>query len=346
MTSNDREGDFFALISKGLEARTLEHSTGLGISHAAANRQFIEKTIKQLRGAAKGRDVLVVSGGPSLHRRQSIERIKPAIDRFVVVAADGTMGHCLRAGITPDYILSADPDRTRIVRWFGDDNLTADKLADDYFRRQDLDEHFNRDEVAKNEDQIRLVDAAGPKIKAVLSTGACEDVRRRCFDSGMDVYWWNPIYDDVSDPESLTRKLFESNKVPCMNTGGNVGTACTIFAMRILGAARIVMLGMDFAYYGDTPYEKTQYYDQFREFMPEDQIPHAFKHIRHPHTREDYFTDPAYYWYREAFLEFAEGMDGCELVNATEGGILFGDTITCLTIEDVIELMTSERADK
>jgi hypothetical protein len=346
MTRNDREGDYFALISKGLEARTLEHSTDLGLAHAEANRSFMEKTVKQLIGAEKGRDVLVVSGGPSLHRRQSIERIKPVADRFVVVAADGTMGHCLRAGITPDYVLSADPDRTRIVRWFGDDNLTEEKLSDDYFRRQDLDEHFNRDEIAKNEDQIRLVNAAGPGIKAVLSTGACEGVRRRCFNSGMDVYWWNPIYDDVSDPASLTRQLFESNKVPCMNTGGNVGTAATIFAARILGAARVVMLGMDFAYYGDTPYERTQYYDQFREFMPEEEISHAFKHIHNPVIGGDYFTDPAYYWYREAFFEFAESMGGCELINATEGGILFGENITCRTVDDVIEFMTSEGTDK
>ena len=346
MTAIGREGDYFALISKGLEARTLEHSADLGIAHATANRPFMEKTIKRLIGAGKGRDVLVVSGGPSLHRRRSIERIKPVVDRFVVVAADGTMGHCLRAGITPDYVLSADPDRSRIVRWFGDDNLTAGKLADDYFRRQDLDEHFNRDEIARNEDQIRLVNGAGPRIKAVLSSGACEDVRRRCFDSGMDVYWWNPIYDDVSDPASLTRRLFQSNRVPCMNTGGNVGTACTIFSARILGAARVVMLGMDFAYYGDTPYERTQYYDKFKEFMAEDEISFAFKHIRNPVVGEDYFTDPAYYWYREAFLELAQGMEGCELINATEGGILFGDGITCRTIEDVIELMTSEETDK
>ncbi len=346
MTANHREGDYFAIISKGLEARTLEHSTGLGIAHAAANRPFMEKTVKQLMGAGKGRDVLVVSGGPSLHRRRSIERIKPIADGFVVVAADGTMGHCLRAGVTPDYVVSADPDRSRIVRWFGDDNLTEEKLSDDYFRRQDLDEHFNRDEMARNEDQIRLVNDAGPRIKAVLSTGACEDVRRRCFDSGMDVYWWNPIYDDVSDPASLTRKLFESNKVPCMNTGGYVGTAAIIFAVRILRAARVVMLGMDFAYYGDTPYERTQYYDQFKEFMAEDQIPHAFKHIHNPLIGGDFYTDPAYYWYREAFLEFAKCMQGCELVNATEGGILFGDGIAWRTVDDVIELMAKKGTDQ
>ena len=337
--------DYFGIISDGLEDSTLRRSTALGLENAELNRPFFAKTIKALKGMAGGRPCLVISGGPSLRRRDSLERIMPVVERFVIIAADGTMGHCLRAGITPDYVLSADPDRERIVRWFGDDNLTEDKLKDDYFRRQDLDEHFNRSELAKNEEQLRLVNAAGPEIKAVLSTGACADVRRRCLDSGMDVHWWNPIYDDVSEPQSLTRGLYEGNRVPCMNTGGNVGTACTIFAARILGASRIVMLGMDFSNYADTPYERTQYYDRLKAFMDEDQIPFAFKHIHNPVLGEDYFTDPPYYWYREAFLEIAGHMKGCELINATEGGILFGDRILCRTIEDVVELLTSEGMD-
>ena len=38
-------------------------------------------------------------------------------------------------------------------------------------------------------------------------------------------------------------------------------------------------------------------------------------------------------------------MEGCDLIYATEGGILLGDRILCRTIEDVIELMTGEGKD-
>ncbi|MEE9250330.1 MAG: 6-hydroxymethylpterin diphosphokinase MptE-like protein [Alphaproteobacteria bacterium] len=343
MSENSPGAGYFDILSKGLEAKTWRYSQ-LGIANAAKNLPFIDKTINELAEEAAGRTCLVVSGGPSLKRRESLERLKPVIKDFVVVASDGAIGHCLRTGITPDYIVSVDPDNTRIVRWLGDYNLTPEKLEDDYFRRQDLDAHFNTDEVERNEEQIRLVNAAGPKIKAALSTSASPEVRTRCYDSGMDVYWWNPIYDDPSDRNSATRKLFEANGVPCMNAGGNVGTSAVVFAAKILGARRVVMVGMDFSYYADTPIECTQYYGEFRSFMTDAEIPYAFKTIHNPHLGEDYYTDPAYYWYRESFLELARHMTGCEVVNATEGGILFGGNVIWRSVDDVMSVMKKEVA--
>lgn len=337
MTDDSRH---FDILSNGLKTKTWEHSQ-LGIAHAELHLPYIDKTVKDLAGRAEGRTCLVVSGGPSVLRRRSLERLKPIIDRFVVVCADGAMGHCLRADIVPDYVVSVDPGY-RIVRWFGDDKLDGEKLKDDYFRRQDLDSHFNADEIARNEEQTRLVDAAGPRINAVLSTSASEAVRDRSLAAGMNVYWWNPIYDDVSDENSITRSLYRKNKVPCMNTGGNVGTSAVILAARVLGAARAVMIGMDFSYYADTPIERSQYYDEFRDFMTEAEIPHAFKTIRNPYRDEDFYTDPAYFWYREAFLELVGDMAGCEIVNATEGGILFGDGIVWQSIDEVVSMMEQE----
>ena len=331
----------FDAIHAQVPAQTLRQAED-GLANAEHNRPFIAKTIRDLVGQAAGRTCLIVSGGPSLLRRRSLERIKPVIDRFVVVAADGALGHCLRAGIVPNYVLSLDPHAERITRWFGDDDLTAEKLEDDYFRRQDLDQHFNQDEVERNEEQIRLVNAAGPSITAVLATSAAVNVRRRCFDSGMDVYWWNPIYDDFSEPDSLTRRLYEANKVPCMNAGGNVGSAALIFAVRVLGAADIAMVGLDFAYYADTPLRSTQYYDQFMRTMGEDEIPDAFKTIRNPHLDEDYYTDPAYYWYRQGLLELVDAMKGCRIVNATEGGILFGKGIEWQSLDQVMASASEE----
>ncbi len=39
--------------------------------------------------------------------------------------------------------------------------------------------------------------------------------------------------DDPTQTGSLTRRLYEMNKLPCMNTGGNVGTTAWIFANSI-----------------------------------------------------------------------------------------------------------------
>lgn len=182
-----------------------------------------------------------------------------------------------------------------------------------------------------------MVNEAGPNIKAILSTSASEPVRRRCYESGMNVFWWNPLYDDISDPNSISRRLVHENGAPCMNAGGNVGTSATVFAARILQASRVIMLGMDFSYYDDTPIESTQYYDQFKKFMLDAEIPHAFKTIVNPYLGKAFFTDPAYYWYREAFLDLLPNFNGCEIINATEGGILFGDDIIWMSVNEILE---------
>ena len=306
----------------------------------------MKQNIKELKDRAKGRTCLIVSGGPSLVRRKSLERLKPVLDDLIIVSSDGYLGHCLRNDIVPDYVLSVDPGEIRIVRWFGDENLTKEKLADNYFRRQDLDVHFNDREIERNAEQIRLVNAAGAKIKAVLATSVASPVRERCFSAGMDVYWWNPIYDDPTEEGSDTAKLHRENKAPCMNAGGNVGSASTIFAIRILNASRVILTGMDFSYYSDTPLKNTQYYDQLEAFMTEKEIPYAFKTIYIPFLEAEFYTDPAYSWYCDSFLELASSFGGCEIINATEGGILFGDGITWQSIEEVKTMLNKENKSK
>ena len=50
---------------------------------------------------------------------------------------------------------------------------------------------------------------------------------------------------------------------------------------------------------------------------------------------ETWFTDPAYYWFREVFFEMARQAD-CRTFNCTEGGILFGNGVEMASIEDFV----------
>ena len=51
------------------------------------------------------------------------------------------MYYCLRNGVVPDLVVTVDPHAQRMIRWFGQPDLTDAELAeDDYFRRQDLDQ--------------------------------------------------------------------------------------------------------------------------------------------------------------------------------------------------------------
>jgi len=72
-------------------------------------------------------------------------------------------------------------------------------------------------------------------------------VVERCEQAGMELYWWNPMYDDYDKPAASAR-LWEANGLPCLNGGGNVGTAAWVLTHAALGKRRIGLVGIDLGY--------------------------------------------------------------------------------------------------
>ena len=322
-------------IASGLKDATFERVAAVGLANAELNRPRIGRSVLELGRASlgKGDAALVVGAGPSLQRRRSLERLKASGFAGTIVAADGALGACLRAGVVPHVVVSVDPHPERIVRWFGDPALTAAGV-DDYFRRQEMDPTHHGDEMAANRALVDLVDAHGPRIKAAVATSAAPAVVDRCEKAGMELYWWNPMYDDYDRPGSVSRRLYEMNGLPCLNGGGNVGTAAWVLAHAVLKKHRVGLIGMDLSYAPGTPYEKTQYYPELVELFG-DRHTEAFVHVTNPHLRETWFSDPAYYWFREVFLEMAAEAT-CETYNCTEGGLLFGPGIATVRLEEFL----------
>ena len=315
---------------------TARRSLDSVLSNAEKNLPFIERTVADLREDAAerpGRPAMAVAAGPSLHRKDPARLIRDQFDGWVV-AADGALGYCLRNDLVPDYVLTVDPHPTRIVRWFGDPELESRQDGDDYFRRQDLDPHLNDHELTRNRELLELVNRYGPQIKMVISTSASQAVTKRCLDAGMTLYWWNPILDDVNDPNGMTRRLFDMNKVPCIVSGGSVGTSSWVFAHQVLGAKAVVLVGMDLGYPPGTPYENTQYFKEMRDVLGEQAVD-AFISVYNPHLKETWYTDPAYYWYRQSLLEMAVRAP-CITYNCTEGGTLFGKGIRFEPLDKVL----------
>ena len=322
-------------IAEALESATFERVAGVGLANAEANRSRIARSVLELAETplGAGEAAIVVGAGPSLYRRRSLERLRAAGFAGTIVAADGALGACLRAGVVPHVVVSVDPHPERIVRWFGDPTLSAPR-GDDYFRRQEMDPTHHGDELAANRALVELVNAYGPKIKVAAATSAAPAVVERCEQAGMDLYWWNPMYDDYDAPGSLSRRLWEMNGLPCLNGGGNVGTAAWVVTHAVLGKAHVGLIGIDLGYAPGTPYEKTQYYPELVDILG-DRHREAFIHTTHPETGEVWFSDPAYHWFREVFLEMARGVD-CRTVNCTEGGLLFGPGITTATLDSFL----------
>lgn len=282
---------------------------------------------------------VVIAAGPSLHRQDTASMLRRSNFKGSIIATESSMSWCLRNDIVPDLVVTVDPHASRIVRWFGDPALTVESLAtDDYFSRQDMDPGFREDQIKMNRELMDILDRHGKHIRIAVSSSASRAVVARCSQIGMNMYWWNPFFDDYDLPDSLTREVYKLNGKPCINAGGNVGTACWVIAHAILEKKRIALLGMDLGYYGDTPYAQTQYYRELVEILGEDRIADAFVHMKNPHTNCDFFSDPAYFWYRTIFLEMAQEVAerGVRTVNCTGGGILYGDGVEFMSFEEFL----------
>jgi hypothetical protein len=328
-------------ISERLGELTLEKVSALGFANAKANMPAIagDKSVMALRETplAAASDALVLAAGPSMHRQDIGALIKASGFGGTLIATDSALAWCLRQSIVPDLVVTLDPHADRIVRWFGDPGLDAAAIErDDYFSRQDMDPRFRQDQLAFNRELVGLVNAYGGRIRVAVSSSVSPAVVQRLRAAGMDAYWWNPMYDDDDIEDGLTRQIHRLNGLPCINAGGNVGTACWVFAHAVLGKRRVGLLGMDFGYYADTPYESTQYYREIVDLVGHGRLNEVFVRIHNPHVNAEFYTDPAYLWFRSVFLQMIDAAD-CETVNCTGGGILFGPGIQWSSLTDFFD---------
>ncbi len=316
---------------------TQARTSDLGLENAKLNQSLIDRgqSIKALRNkpVAKGEHALVIAAGPSMKRTDIAEQLSNSDFNGAIIATESALLYCLRNKIIPDLVVTLDPHHSRIVRWFGDPDLTAKDIEiDDYFSRQDLDQSFTN-ELLVNKEITELINKYGSQIKIALSTSASPKVVQRALECGMSIYWWNPMYDDPDLPNGKTRTLYKQNGLPCINAGGNVGSASWMIAQAVLNKKHIALTGMDFGYYAETPYENTQYYKEAVELVGHTNLDDFFIKQFNPHLKQWFYTDPAYMWYKNCFLEMVADAN-CITYNCTGGGILFGDDIRFIPLSD------------
>lgn len=317
-------GDRFSDLLSRVTQIGLEHHAETIIENSKANVPHITNTIRAIQPIPSR--VLVISAGPSLHRESTIHRLKNLDFKGVVVCADGAYIKCLKAGIRVDYVVTLDPHPTRMVRWFGDPDLRANSANDNYFERQDLDIAFRRNAETTNALNIELVNRFAGNTKFIISSTSPANVVRRLQNTEGQLYWFTPLVDDPDGPESLTRRMVEITKLPAMNTGGTVGTACWVFAHSILKAPRIGLVGMDFSYPLHTPLEQTQEWNMLKGEGVEDFYP------KKKGFWGECIASPTYAFYLQNFLDLLKA-SGSTVTNCTEGGLLQGPGVECMSLE-------------
>ena len=288
------------------------------LENTKANFPNGEPSIRFIK--ARPEKCLIVSAGPSLYRQNSLERARSF--KGTVVATDGAFIQCLKKGLYPDIVITIDPHPTRIVRWFGDPDIKKNLNGDDYFERQDLDVSFRKNAETMNKINIKLVNLFNPLL--IIACSAPANVVRRT--RRLDRRWFVPLVDDP-EQDGLTKAMQDITGLPAMNTGGTVGNCAWVFAHSILKSKDIACVGMDFAYYPDTPYEQTQSWhmlkgrENYQDYYPQEAS-----------VWGKFYTDPTYYWYRQNLLDLLEAGNG-EITNCTEGGLLYGNRVKTATLE-------------
>jgi len=148
------------------------------------------------------------------------------------------------------------------------------------------------------------------------------------------------MLDDPDAENSMTRKLHDINDLPCVNAGGNVGAAAFMMADAVLEKKHVGLVGMDYSYFDGTPYRNTQHYEAMVKLKDDKDMDAFFFRVHNPYLNKWFIADPAYMWYRESFMEIAKDAD-CMIYNCTEGGILFGDPIEFIPIQQFLEKFSS-----
>ena len=337
MISPQMSSEFEGLLNKIGEIGKEKHSDAI-LAAAIRNKPYAQKSLRDLPSltGAKAQSCVVISAGPSVHKKNSIQQLIDSKYEGTTIAVDGAYNACLKLGLTPDYVITLDPHLTRIVRWFGDPEFEKHSAADDYFLRQDLDIGLRERLMEQNKQHIEAVNRLASKTKVIIASSAPQNVVSRVQEAGFDAFWWHPLVDDPKAPDSLTRKLYEIMPLPCLNTGGTVGTAAWVFASITLKIPKIGIVGMDLGYYPETPIEKTQtYYELLQYVGSHEGIEKYFLKTKSAFGHEEYFTDPTYRWYFKNFTELLDKSDRLTY-NCTEGGVLTHEKIRCMLLRDFL----------
>ena len=197
---------------------------------------------------------------------------------------------------------------------------------DSYFRRQDLEIKF-KNELKSNREMIKLFDKNDKNIDIAICSSSSKSVVKRLINSNAKLFWWNPFLDDTDIKNSLSRKIYKLNKLPLINTGGNVGSASWMIADQVFKFKKIILLGMDYSYYFDTPLNSTQYYESIKKVSEnEREVRKFYKKIYNPFLKKNFYTDYVYLWYRDNFFEMVRNTYS-KTINCSQAGILFNNKV-------------------
>lgn len=289
-----------------LNRKILEVNFSIWMENLARNIQsiFQQGNISALRHNA-GKSAIIVGAGPSFHENNHIELLKKLkSDNIELISTDRMFIPLLLEGIVPDYVISVDGHREKILPFYESDLIRE-----------------------------------GIATRAIMAVTVASNVVQKFPGS---IYYFTPMIDDIENPYCLSAAMSAMTKSPILSTGGNVGVT-GIFLAYYLGYSTIILTGMDMGYTRNTPIEVSQYYPVIKEADPT-MTPEKYREIYviegfNPDFSMEYYTDITWKSHIDHVVEQSEYLaaDNVTIINATEGGSIHGGRIRGMKLAEAIE---------
>jgi hypothetical protein len=279
------------------------------------NSIWEEKSVRDLvPNSLPESPALIIGRGPSIKKKNHFKILAESDFKGSILCSDGNLINALNSDITPEkfenfYVVTIDS--------------------------QERQKKFYSDPIVKK---------FGDKIKCILSTTASPETHKAIIDSGLEVYWVHTLVDYNKGKNSfnyiantMTKTKNHSKGLPAIQTGGNVGTTSWILSWSVLKHKTVGLIGIDHGFYSD---DRT--IDDHK--LPDgiDKNSSAFKQayptIYNPEFDCYCIQDPIFQYYSNSLKEFIKKTsDKVNTINATEGGAIFGEGITCSYLSDFLK---------
>lgn len=262
---------------------------------------------------------IVIGRGPSVKKHKQLQLLASSNYNGSIVCTEGALINALKMGVTPEkfhkyYVVTIDA-------------------------RREISEYYNDS----------IVNTYGNKIKGIFSTVVDPYTVERARQAGIKIHWIHPLFDYNEGKKSfnqisalMVRVKNHKQGLPAIQTGGNVGTSSWFISWQILKCTTVALIGINHGWDEDDSWETIMSHGHAHSKIEADvkssTFQKLFPKVYNPEFNCYCILDPIFQYYSKALKEFiTRSPSQIHTINATEGGCIFGDRITCTTLSDFLK---------